>query len=310
MALPYRPWLTVKETAKAFSKELGSKIKESDIFRYALDHKLMLSVNFAGAVGGTYGYYHTEWNDTHELGVSRFKPSDGPPRACGFEVGDLELTYSLWRVIVDNIHRKLRGLPVWSLPTAEMGLAVHFEESRYSELADKFYFCYGTLFMVENVSYDEETGRLKSRSPADTVTEGVFVVRTDEIQKFIESVKEIAQLPDPAAGNAKNSIPAQAEAPDDIINEEVPGKLPRIAVSKLAIQIAWDIERKTKQPATAKEVMTELQSRADNGTHPDTLMKADRNKRAVFWITGKSKEKDFSLMACEKALETWRKSRR
>ena len=210
-SLTLRPWLTVRETAKTLSKELGSKIKESDIFRYAMDHKLMLSVNFAGAVSGTFGYYHTEWNDTHELGLTRFKPSDGPPCACGFEAGDLELTYSLWRVIVENIHRELLGLPVWSLPADEMGLAINSNESRYSERADKFYSCYGTVFMVENVSYDEKTGRLQSRSSNGKVTEGVFVVRTDEIQKFIERVKGTTPSPKPEVNNGKNAIPEQPE---------------------------------------------------------------------------------------------------
>lgn len=89
----------------------------------------------------------------------------------------------------------------------------------------------------------------------------------------------------------------------------VPGKMPRTAVGKLAIEAAWQTELNTKRAATAKQVMKLLQEWADDGKKPGTLLKSDKQKSAVSWTTGKGKEKRFDIETCGKALETWQKSR-
>lgn len=91
--------------------------------------------------------------------------------------------------------------------------------------------------------------------------------------------------------------------------DSVPGKMPRTAIGKLAIKAAWMIEGETKRAATATQVMTHLQVWADDGTEPGTLLKSDKQKRAVIWVTAKTKPKSFDTDACGKALETWLKSR-
>ncbi len=184
-----RPWLTVRETAKELSKQLGSEITESDIFSYALNHKMILSVNFAGGVGGTHGYYHTTWHGS--IGQTKFVPSDDTrPKGISSEALDLEMLYChVSRGIVDYIYKKLLALPSWPLPK-EGGMAVDSPEIRFDEIEGKSYIIYGTVFMVQNVSYNVRTGMLQSRCPDGAIAEGGFVVRTNAIQEFIKHAQE------------------------------------------------------------------------------------------------------------------------
>ncbi|MBL8500469.1 MAG: hypothetical protein LZF85_07975 [Nitrosomonas sp.] len=94
-------------------------------------------------------------------------------------------------------------------------------------------------------------------------------------------------------------------------NDDIPGKQPRIAIGKLAIKAAWEIERehKSKRRATANEVMERLQSWADAGTHPDVLYESNKRRKQVTWLKGKSGDKVFTFEACEKALSKWNESR-
>jgi hypothetical protein len=95
----------------------------------------------------------------------------------------------------------------------------------------------------------------------------------------------------------------------DSLHNGVPGKLPNTAMGKLAMAAAWQIEIQTERSASAKQVVTLLQEWADGGKEPGTLLKSDKQNSAVIWITGKGKTKSFDIGACEKALETWMKSR-
>lgn len=87
------------------------------------------------------------------------------------------------------------------------------------------------------------------------------------------------------------------------------GKLPNTSIGKLAIKAAYEIETKLKRRATAKEVIEELRVWSKNGTFPDVLHKISHPKHGVYWITKTSKEKEYSLEACEKALKIWNESR-
>jgi hypothetical protein len=92
-------------------------------------------------------------------------------------------------------------------------------------------------------------------------------------------------------------------------NVDIPGKLPKIGACKLAVEAAWEIERKKKRLATARETMEQLQEWADQGGKPDVLLRSERGSRAVVWQTTKGREKEYDLEACGKALEAWKKSR-
>ncbi len=95
------------------------------------------------------------------------------------------------------------------------------------------------------------------------------------------------------------------------LNEDmpIPGKPPRIAIRRLTIQAAWQIEQETKKRATAKEVMKQLQAWADKGEYSETLVSSDIRNKSVKWITDKGVGKKYSLEACGKALSDWYKSR-
>ena len=86
---------------------------------------------------------------------------------------------------------------------------------------------------------------------------------------------------------------------------DIPGKLPNISVGRLAILAAWQIECETKRAASRDEVMAMLQKWATDGSHPETLIKAAKEKRAVEWNTTELKPKIYDIEACGKALKTW-----
>ncbi len=100
---------------------------------------------------------------------------------------------------------------------------------------------------------------------------------------------------------ASNLVTIKSESPK--------GKMPRVAIGQLAVKIAWQIEQETGKKATAKQVMAELQKRADDGTHSDVLMESDRAKKKVTWFTTKSTERPYGIEACQRTLSTWNKSR-
>lgn len=92
----------------------------------------------------------------------------------------------------------------------------------------------------------------------------------------------------------------------------IPGNMPKIAIGRLVVTVAWEIERETGRRATAKEVLEKLQAWAENGQkHSDVLHPPPYGFRGVgvYWITSKSGKKIYSLAACEKTLEKWHKSR-
>lgn len=99
----------------------------------------------------------------------------------------------------------------------------------------------------------------------------------------------------------------QAQEP---INDKPPGSYnPRTAVGKLALKAAWEIERKQKHAATAKETMALLQQWAKEGLHSETLMSADEKNRGVNWLTMRGGEKLYDEETLSKTLSSWRNSR-
>jgi hypothetical protein len=89
---------------------------------------------------------------------------------------------------------------------------------------------------------------------------------------------------------------------------EIPGTLPRVGIAKVAVKAAWEIEceSKTKNRATAAEVMRRLQEWAEAKKESDVLIK--RVPHAVEWWA-KGKTKTYGLKACKVTLDRWNKSR-
>lgn len=100
-------------------------------------------------------------------------------------------------------------------------------------------------------------------------------------------------------GGAKNSF-----------DEPRPGKLPRVAIGRLAVKAAMEIERTKKRSASAKEVLKKLKDWAEKGDEGDVLIGLDEEKVRVIWRTRRGLEKSYGLDACEKTLFIWEKTRR
>lgn len=92
----------------------------------------------------------------------------------------------------------------------------------------------------------------------------------------------------------------------------IPGTIPKIAICRLAVEVACKIEQETGMRATAREVLEKLQYWAENGQeYSEVLHRRPDGVRGmdVYWITCKLGKKKYSLAACEKTLERWNKSR-
>lgn len=113
-----------------------------------------------------------------------------------------------------------------------------------------------------------------------------------------EKFREIANAARPTSSNVKQNSLA-----------EIPGTRPSIAVGRLAIAVAWRLERENGHRASAREVMNILQEQAEDGSEPDVLKKAAREKGGVVWVTAKFVDKIYTMDACKKTLAAWWKSR-
>lgn len=101
----------------------------------------------------------------------------------------------------------------------------------------------------------------------------------------------------------------QHEPSDDEKFINIPGKQPKIAIRKLAVKAAWEIEHKTGKRATDTEVMKKLQDWADIKEYSETLRASNRDKRSVDWVTNKGVKKSYTIEACQATLKDWGKSR-
>lgn len=97
---------------------------------------------------------------------------------------------------------------------------------------------------------------------------------------------------------------AKMKADTSPSGDEIPGKMPRTNIGKLAIKAAWQIECDTSKLATPKQVIEKLQAWTE--TEPEL---AETIPHGVKWTTTKGKQKPFDIEACAKALETWQASR-
>lgn len=87
-------------------------------------------------------------------------------------------------------------------------------------------------------------------------------------------------------------------------SNDIPGKLPKTSIGKLAIKAAWQIERETGKGATANQVIDTLQK-----WEPDESTITNIIPHGVKWETTKGIEKPFDVTTCAKTLATWNQSR-
>lgn len=119
-------------------------------------------------------------------------------------------------------------------------------------------------------------------------------------------------------GHPHNPLPP-TDAPADKVEavtvtspsgDKIPGKIPNTTIGKLAIKAAWLIECETGKRATAKQVIERLQSWVDHKDNPEAVTElTGKIANGVMWVTRAGKGRPYDIGACQKALETWNKSR-
>jgi hypothetical protein len=91
---------------------------------------------------------------------------------------------------------------------------------------------------------------------------------------------------------------------------EIPGKLPRTSMGKVVIEAAWEIESETGRPALVTQVLKRLWDWASKGMHAEVLIAPESSEKKLKWRTIKGASIEYKNSTCQKALETWMKSRR
>lgn len=79
-----------------------------------------------------------------------------------------------------------------------------------------------------------------------------------------------------------------------------------VAITKLAIKAAWEIECETGRKASARNVITKLQEWVANKEEEDLI---GATAHGVKWIPTTSDEKLYDIDACRKTLQKWHKNR-
>lgn len=91
---------------------------------------------------------------------------------------------------------------------------------------------------------------------------------------------------------------------------DIPGKIPPTGASRVAVEAAWELERESGRRPDARKVIERMARWVESGDkHPDILIAYIREKRAIIWLTTASKEREFDVNACSKALYRWHQSR-
>lgn len=79
-----------------------------------------------------------------------------------------------------------------------------------------------------------------------------------------------------------------------------------VAITKLAITAAWEIECKISREATAKEVIKRLQEMVTSLMYAELI---EIIPHGVTWMTSNSDHKPYRIDACRATLKKWNKSR-
>jgi hypothetical protein len=113
-------------------------------------------------------------------------------------------------------------------------------------------------------------------------------LQTDSIEKNIKTEKSDTQ---------------ETKTPE-ITSSSIPGKIPRNAINRLAIEVAWEIECATKKRATANDVILKLHKLVETNA-----ILLERIPHGVMWSTRDGTEAKFNISACRKTISGWNDSR-
>jgi hypothetical protein len=107
------------------------------------------------------------------------------------------------------------------------------------------------------------------------------------------------------------AVKAAEERRKTRLKKQIPGKLPRLSVSQLAVAIAWEIEVDTGKRVFSGVVMNRLCTLAATDIKPECLLYADSSvpgQERVRWSLKNGSEKWFTKGGCRDALRIWRDS--
>ena len=108
----------------------------------------------------------------------------------------------------------------------------------------------------------------------------------------------------------EEALKADADKKKRTLKQQIPGKLPRKSIGKLAVKIAWGVEVDTGKRVGARIIMAHLCKLATADSDKDCLLDADTSipgQEQVKW-TDEGTENWFSLEDCKSCLRTWRNS--
>jgi len=146
--------------------------------------------------------------------------------------------------------------------------------------------------------YKHETGDKKG-DPQDMRS----YVCWDDLNKWLEEKTHIRKFRFPKPADA----PAGKDGAKPVTNpsgDDIPGKMPKTNIGRLAVKTAWQIECELGRKATVNEVIKRLQKMVDK---EDVLVKTIPH--GVEWITTGLHGKPYNIDACSKTLSTWHESR-
>lgn len=262
-------YLTIKQAKKFLSEKIKYKVSKRDLFELAARGEINLCMPFDGDVA-EFKYNHPN-----------------PIRVPGFEY---KLKNAFIKIPSESINLTGGIVHIYSIEVIEV-----VTNSDYK--ADHPYYGGGCeslprlgngLFFGKYIPDPENSRKIKF-STFEANSDNAVIPKQDLLD-FIESKK--TEQPEPRAAISETN------------NDDIPGKQPRTAIGKLAINAAWTIEQTTKKRATANEVIQKLQELELN----DPIL-LEKLPHGVVWVTTNGKEKSFDIQTCTKALETWNKSR-
>lgn len=124
------------------------------------------------------------------------------------------------------------------------------------------------------------------------------VLTVQALREYVESIKGLLEVEDAPAAKVEAGTGAKPSGDD------IPGKMPRTTIGKLAITAAWEIEGKAGKQASANQVIAKLVEWIK--TEPILL---EKTPHGIRWMTTNTTEADFSIEACGKALAKWNLTR-
>ncbi len=140
----------------------------------------------------------------------------------------------------------------------------------------------------------------------------VEVKKLPDTGRLVIEIKGFAELAIRMGWHLPNRFPGQPAISEQDkhhaanTSEAIPGKLGRSSIVKAAIEIAWEIEKKTGKIASPKAVREKLKEYSNNGDRYSDFLITKKDSDDVWWRPTGSKIKPWYASSCETALKRWK----